>query len=261
MGENIFEIIAFYEFIELRELSAIKIKLREAMLEFSVFGTIIIAEEGYNASLSALPGSIKPFLERIEKILGTTIKHKSSYHSESPFRKHEIKIKPEIVTLRKEVDIAKGIGTHVKPKDWNAVISDPETIVLDTRNFYEVMNGTFRTAIDPKTEKFSELPKFVEENFDPKENPKIAMFCTGGIRCEKFAPYMKELGFKEIFQLEGGILKYLEEVPKAEQLWEGECFVFDERKTVDQDLKKGTGKDHSLRYINSKYNRTDEQNS
>ncbi len=259
--ENIFEIISFYEFIELNELDSIKAKLRAAMIEFSVFGTIIIAEEGYNASLSGQPRSIKAFLSVIEKILGTTIKHKSSYHSESPFRKHEIKIKPEIVTLRKEVDISKGIGTHVKPKDWNAVISDPETIVLDTRNFYEVMNGTFHNAVDPKTEKFSDLPEFVKENLDPQENPKIAMFCTGGIRCEKFAPYMKELGFKEIFQLEGGILKYLEEVPKEEQLWEGECFVFDERKTLDRSLKKGTGKDHSLRYINRKKNRPDEQYS
>jgi UPF0176 protein len=258
--ENIFEIISFYEFIELSELDSIRAKLREAMIEFSVFGTIIIAEEGYNASLSAQPATIKPFISRIEKILGTTIKHKSSYHSESPFRKHEIKIKPEIVTLRQSVDISKGIGTHVKPKDWNAVISDPETVVLDARNFYEVMNGTFQNAVDPKTEKFSELPEFVKENLDPEKNPKIAMFCTGGIRCEKFAPYMKQLGFKEIFQLEGGILKYLEEVPEKEQLWEGECFVFDERKTLDKELKKGSGKDQSLRY-NNKKKRTEEQHS
>ena len=259
--EDVIEIIAFYEFIELRELASIKLNLRAAMLEFSIFGTIIIAEEGYNGSLSGKPGSIVSFITAAENILKTKINYKSSFHSVSPFRKHEIKIKPEIVTLRKSVDISKGIGTHVKPKDWNKVISDPDTIVLDTRNFYEVMNGTFRSAVDPKTEKFSDLPQFVSENFDPEKNPKVAMFCTGGIRCEKFAPYMKELGFREVFQLEGGILKYLEEVPKNEQLWEGECFVFDERRTLDQELKKGTGEDHSLRYRNSKKNRPNEQNS
>ncbi len=247
-----YEIISFYEFKRLTGLESIKLELKALLIELSVFGTIIIAEEGYNASLCAEPANIGPFIERAAGILNTNIKFKSSFHAEKPFRKHEVRIKPEIVTLRKKVDISKGAGTHVKPADWNAVISAPDVFLLDARNHYEHKNGTFRNAIDPNTEKFSDLPQFVAETFDPKTHTKIAMFCTGGIRCEKFAPYMKEIGFSEIFQLEGGILKYLEDVPTEEQLWEGECFVFDERRTLDEKLEKGRGIDYSQRHKNKK---------
>ncbi|MEO7674544.1 MAG: rhodanese-like domain-containing protein, partial [Pyrinomonadaceae bacterium] len=178
---------------------------------------------------------------------------KSSFHSASPFRKHEVKIKPEIVTLKQLVDISKGAGTHVAAKDWNEVISDPEVFVLDTRNDYEYKNGSFRSAVNPETSKFSELPDFVAKSLDPITHAKIAMFCTGGIRCEKFAPYLKSLGFAEVFQLQGGILKYLEEVPKEAQLWEGECFVFDERRTLTNELGQGSGPDHSQRHKNKKH--------
>ncbi len=133
-----------------------------------------------------------------------------------------------------------GAGTHVSAKDWNNIIADPEVLVLDTRNDYEFKNGSFKAAVNPETEKFSDLPGFVAEKLDPKTHKKIAMYCTGGIRCEKFAPYMKGLGFAEVFQLQGGILKYLEDVPKSEQLWDGECFVFDERGTLTHELGKGT---------------------
>lgn len=251
-GVTIYEIISFYEFKPLSGLESKKQELKVLLREQSVFGTIIIAEEGYNASLCGEPENVNAFLARLELILDTKISYKSSFHPEKPFRKHEVKIKPEIVTLKKKVDISKGAGTHVKPQDWNAVISAPGVVVLDARNYYEHKNGTFKNAIDPKTEKFSDLPQFVAEQFDPKTHSKIAMFCTGGIRCEKFAPYMKELGFAEIFQLEGGILKYLEDVPKDEQLWEGECFVFDERRTLDEKLEKGSGIDYSQRYKNKK---------
>ena len=128
---------------------------------------------------------------------------------------------------------------------WNRLITDPDVIVLDTRNEYEYKSGTFRNAVNPGTEKFNDLPTFIEQNLDPKQHKKIAMFCTGGIRCEKFAPYMKERGFEEVFQLSGGILKYLEEVDPDESLWDGECFVFDERITVGNDLRKGTSPDLS----------------
>lgn len=248
----IFEIISFYEFKRLADLESTKQELKSLLRELSVFGTIILAEEGYNASLCSEPKNIVPFLKRAESILDTKIKHKSSFHSEKPFRKHEVKIKPEIVTLKQKVDISKGIGTHVKPRDWNAVISDPEVFVIDARNDYEHKNGTFKDAVNPQTTKFSDLPRFVAEKLDPATHKKVAMFCTGGIRCEKFAPYMKELGFAEIFQLEGGILKYLEDVPKEEQLWEGECFVFDERRTVDEKLAKGIGPDYSERHKSGK---------
>ena len=249
---TIYEIISFYEFKHLPNLESMKQDLKALLRDFSVFGTIIIAEEGYNANLCGEPGNVKAFLARLELILDTKIIYKSSFHPEKPFRKHEVKIKPEIVTLKKKVDISKGLGTHVKPENWNAVISAPDVVVLDTRNYYEYKNGTFKNAVDPKTEKFSDLPQFVAEQLDPKTHTKIAMFCTGGIRCEKFAPYMKELGFKEIFQLEGGILKYMEDVPKEEQLFEGECFVFDERRTLDEKLEKGSGIDYSQRYKNKK---------
>ena len=149
------------------------------------------------------------------------------------------------MTLKKSVDVSKGEGTHVGATEWNELISDPEVVVIDTRNDYEFRNGTFKRAINPETEKFSDLPKFVAENLDPNVHQKVAMFCTGGIRCEKFVPYVKALGFKEVFQLDGGILRYLEEVPKEASLFEGECFVFDGRRTVDETLRKGIGPDYS----------------
>jgi UPF0176 protein len=137
------------------------------------------------------------------------------------------------------VDISLGKGTHVGADEWNQLIKDPSVVVLDTRNDYEFRNGSFRRALNPQTEKFSELPAFVDENLDPEKHPRVAMFCTGGIRCEKFAPYLKQIGFKEVFQLEGGILRYLETVDESESLWRGECFVFDDRVTVDDNLEKG----------------------
>ena len=243
-----YQIITFYEFKELSrisELSAIRDSLKALMAENSIKGTIIIAAEGFNSTVCGTREDIGKFVAAAETVLETKLRYKSSFHAETPFKKIDVKIKPEIVTLKRPVDIAKGAGTHVQPREWNSIISDPDVVVLDTRNDYEFRNGTFRSAINPRTEKFSELPSFVAENLDPEKHKKVAMFCTGGIRCEKFAPYMKELGFREVYQLEGGILKYLEEVPKEEQLWEGECFVFDERRTVDENLRKGNGPDYS----------------
>ena len=143
-----------------------------------------------------------------------------------------MRVKPEIVTLKRTVDLDLSEGTKVSPAEWNEIISDEDVYVLDTRNEYEVEFGTFAGAVDPKTRKFSDLPQFVAENLDPAKHRRVAMFCTGGIRCEKFAPYMKGLGFEEVYQLEGGILRYLEEVPADESLWQGECFVFDGRIAV-----------------------------
>lgn len=243
-----YQIITFYEFKDLSavaELESIKSMLRDAMRDRSIKGTIILANEGFNSTVCGEPDGIEMFVLAAERILDTKLEYKSSFHNLVPFRRINVKIKPEIVTLKKPVNISNGAGTHVKPSEWNAIISDPDVVVLDTRNDYEYRNGTFKSAINPRTEKFSELPAFVAEQFDPNTHTKIAMFCTGGIRCEKFAPYMKENGFKEIYQLEGGILKYLEEVPKEEQLWEGECFIFDDRLTVNKNLEKGTQPDYS----------------
>ena len=242
-----FQIITFYEFklFAAERLAAIRDSLRNAMKGNSIKGTIILAEEGFNATVCGRATDVESFIAAAEEILGTNLNYKSSFHAESPFRKIDVKIKPEIVTLKKPVDISKGEGTHVAATDWNEVISDPTVVLLDTRNDYEFRNGTFKGAINPGTEKFSDLPKFIQENLDPERDQKVAMFCTGGIRCEKFAPYLKQLGFKQVFQLDGGILRYLEETPAEDSLWEGECFIFDQRRTLDKDLQKGVGPDYS----------------
>ena len=232
---------------ELGSLAAVCEALKGSMWELSIKGTVILAHEGFNATVCGLPANIDSFIAQARRMLREDFEFKSSFSSQMPFRRLDVKIKPEIVTLKKEVDVSIGAGTHVQASDWNRIISDPSTIVLDTRNDYEFRTGTFLGAVNPGTGKFSELPKFVEENLDPNSHTRIAMFCTGGVRCEKFAPYMKSLGFEEVYQLEGGILRYLEEIPSEESLWEGECFVFDARISVDQDLKKGNSQDLSQR--------------
>jgi UPF0176 protein len=241
-----FQIVTFYRFIELSELAAKRERLKAAMRELGIKGTIILANEGFNSTVCGTPEKLKMFLSTVEEIFVCNLEVKSSLHEQMPFQKVDVKIKPEIVTLKQKVDIANGNGTHVDPEDWNEVISDPETVVLDARNHYEFMNGHFVGAIDPGTSKFSELPDFVENNLDPAKHTRVAMYCTGGIRCEKFAPYLRSKGFENVLQLRGGILKYLETVPADESLWQGECFVFDDRRTVDSELKKGVQPDHSL---------------
>lgn len=244
---EMFRIITFYEFkrLDAQRLPELKCSIKDLMAAHSIKGTLILAEEGFNATVCGTAGGVELFVKAAEKLLETNLIVKSSFHAECPFRRIDVKIKPEIVTLKQTVDVNAGEGTHVPAARWNELISDPAVLVLDTRNDYEFMNGSFERAINPKIEKFSDLPEFVAENLDPELHTKVAMFCTGGIRCEKFAPYMKQLGFKQVFQLEGGILRYLEEVPAEGSLWRGECFVFDDRTTVDEELRKGIGPDYS----------------
>lgn len=251
MSERV-EIISFYEFRPMDRLDETKSALKAAMWEHDVRGTVIIAGEGFNGMVCGTSRAIAGFIQHIEQILGTHIAYKTSFHDAAPFRKVDVRIKPEIVTLKQPVDMELAVGTHVEPEQWNALISDGSTLVLDARNDYEHKTGTFRGAINPNTAKFSELPEFVSQNLDPERHKRVAMFCTGGIRCEKFVPYMRQLGFSEVFQLKGGILKYLEVIPAAESLWEGECFVFDERVTVDHGLEKGSEPDHSQRHMVTK---------
>nr|AUN37196.1 rhodanese domain protein UPF0176 [uncultured bacterium] len=249
-----FEIIAFYEFKELASVAPLvelKAAIKELMLETGVRGTVILAEEGFNGMTCGSTDQISMFVECIEKILQSRLFIKSSFHEAAPLRKIDVKIKPEIVTLKKPVDISLGQGTHVAPREWNALINDPDTLVLDTRNDYEFQTGTFEGAVNPDVKKFSDLPEYIDRNFGGDQHRRVAMFCTGGIRCEKFAPYLKGLGFSEVYQLEGGILKYLEEVPAEESLWRGECFVFDERISLGSDLKKGSEPDLSQRHPES----------
>lgn len=242
------EITTFYEFRnydDITDLESIRVQLKEAMREHLIKGTIILAIEGFNATICGEQAAVSLFVSKAESILRTRIVRKSSFHAEMPFRKIDVKIKPEIVTLKQPVEMANAAGTHVDAEQWNELIRDPEVLLLDARNDYEFKNGTFEGAINPGTGNFSDLPAFVAENLDPKKHKKIAMFCTGGIRCEKFAPYLKGLGFEKVYQLQGGILKYLEETPHDETLWNGECFVFDDRRTVDENLEKGSGPDYS----------------
>jgi methionyl-tRNA formyltransferase len=249
------EIISFYEFKEMSTLGVlaeVRDQLKQLFAETEIRGTIILADEGYNGMVCGYEEQNAEFVYRAEKILQTTLRVKSSYHNTAPFRKIDVKIKPEIVTLKREVDISLGKGTHVDAQKWNTLISQPDVLLLDARNDYEYKTGTFRGAINPDITKFSDLPKYVAEQLDPAKHKRVAMFCTGGIRCEKFAPYMKQLGFEEVYQLDGGILKYLEQTPEQESLWEGECYVFDERVTVDATLAKGSGTDHSMRLTKRK---------
>ena len=242
------QIVTFYRFkrYEKRELARLRDELRELMRSLDSRGTLILAEEGFNSTVALAPAAVPEFIAAAEQILSADIPYKSSFHRELPFRRIDVKIKPEIVTLKKPVDIKQGEGTHVSAAEWNELITDPETLVLDTRNGYEFRAGTFRGAVNPKVAKFSDLPAFVDANLDKERHKRVAMFCTGGIRCEKFAPYLKGLGFESVFQLDGGILKYLESVGADDSLWQGECFVFDDRVTVDHELRKGVGPDLSL---------------
>ena len=211
------------------------------MLENEVVGTLLLAKEGIN-------GTIAGTRQGIDKVLSwlkndprlSQLSHKESYHNEIPFYRTKVKLKKEIVTMGVEnVDPRKVVGTYVKPEDWNTLICDPDVLLVDTRNSYEVKIGTFKGALNPNTDSFRQFPQYVSEKLDSTEHKKVAMFCTGGIRCEKSTAYLKQQGFDEVFHLEGGILKYLEEIPKEESLWEGECFVFDNRVAVNHDLEKG----------------------
>ena len=241
------QIITFYEFkpYEPAHLLRIRDGLRTAMSEHSINGTIILATEGFNSTVCGTPAEIIRFVTAAEAILGVKLSYKSSFHDGLPFRRIDVKIKPEIVTLKRPVDMSYARGTHVSAKQWNELVADPETLVLDTRNDYEYHTGTFQRAVNPQTEKFSDLPEYVAQHLDPERHKRIAMFCTGGIRCEKFAPYLRQQGFFEVYQLEGGILKYLETVPAEESLWQGECFVFDDRVSLDHKLTKGESADLS----------------
>ena len=233
---------ALYKFVSLPDFAELQAPLQKVMADNNVFGTLLLATEGINGTIAGLPTDVQAVLEWLEQQpLLSGIDQKNSYHSDIPFYRTKVKLKKEIVTMGVEgIDPRQVVGTYVKPSDWNALISDPEVVVVDTRNDYEVEIGTFKNAIDPQTKTFRDFPAWAGENLNKEKHKKVAMFCTGGIRCEKSTAYMKEQGFDEVYHLEGGILKYLEEVPQDQTLWEGECFVFDNRVAVGHDLKRGS---------------------
>ncbi len=198
--------------------------------------------EGINGTIAGPEDGIRAVLAYLCKDPRfADLEHKESWASEMPFLRTKVRLKNEIVTMgAPEADPTKQVGTYVKPQDWNDLISDPDVVVIDTRNDYEVEIGTFKGAVDPKTTSFREFPQWVKDHPELGAKPRIAMFCTGGIRCEKASSYMLAHGFDEVFHLQGGILKYLENVPEDESLWEGECFVFDERVSVKHGLEEGS---------------------
>ena len=231
-------VAALYKFVTLKDFSALRQPLLAAMKAHGVKGTLLLAEEGINGTISGTRDAIDGFLTHLKlDARFADLDHKESFCDEDPFYRSKVKLKKEIVTIGVEgVDPNKSVGTYVEAKDWNTLIADPDVLLIDTRNDYEVALGTFEGAADPKTTSFGEFPKFVGANLDPARHRKVAMFCTGGIRCEKASSHLVSQGFREVYHLKGGILKYLEEVPAHESKWQGECFVFDQRVAVGQGL-------------------------
>ena len=237
---NQYIVCAMYKFVALENYEAMRQPLLAQMEALGIKGTLLLASEGINGTVSGPREGIDGLLAYLNNDARINpISFKESLHDEQPFYRTKVKLKKEIVTMGVEgINPRHTVGTYVKPKDWNALISDPDVLVIDTRNDYEIEIGTFKHAVDPKTKTFREFPDYVKDNMDPQQHKKVAMFCTGGIRCEKSTAYLKEQGFDEVYHLEGGILQYLQDVPKEESLWEGDCFVFDNRVAVNHDLEK-----------------------
>jgi len=237
--------IAFYRFVSLKNIEQLQPFIQSFCQDNNLKGTILLACEGINGTIAGQDINIHEFLKFIK---GNTffngsfesLEHKESWATENPFYRMKVRLKKEIVALGVEgVSPTKKVGKYVAPEDWNKLINDPDTIVIDTRNNYEVAIGTFKNSVNPETETFREFPYYVDYNLKNKKPKKVAMFCTGGIRCEKATSLMLENGFKDVYHLKGGILKYLENIPKEDSLWEGECFVFDQRVAVTHGLNEG----------------------
>ncbi|MEG3870832.1 oxygen-dependent tRNA uridine(34) hydroxylase TrhO [Microcoleus sp. Z1_B5] len=232
---------ALYKFVELPDFAELKAPLLDCCNNNNVKGTILLAEEGINGTIAGSSEGVHAVLAflRSDPRFADLV-HKESFSEKAPFYRLKIRLKREIVTMGvPDINPRLMAGKYVKPDEWNKLLDDPDVVVVDVRNDFEVSMGTFEGAINPKTKSFSELPEWVRRETALRNKPKVAMFCTGGIRCEKSTAFLRTQGFEEVYHLEGGILKYLETVPEAESRWEGECFVFDERVSVGQDLKPG----------------------
>ncbi len=235
-------VAALYKFVALPDYRELREPLLDACIAAGVKGTLLLAEEGINGTIAGSREAIDTILKYLKADDRLAdIEHKESLDETIPFYRMKVKLKKEIVTMGVGgIDPNSLVGHYVEAKDWNALISDPDVTVIDTRNDYECNIGSFEGAVNPNTTTFREMPDYVKNNLDPAKNKKVAMFCTGGIRCEKSTAYMLSQGFEEVYHLKGGILKYLEEVPKEQSLWQGECFVFDNRVAVDHDLNVGS---------------------
>ena len=234
-------ICALYKFTRLDDFEEIQGPLKIFLESLNIRGTLLLAKEGVNGTISGDNDSIMKsldYLQKDERLVG--LEYKFSYSEKPPFKRLKVKLKKEIVTLGvSNIDPIFSSGTYVKPADWNELVNDPDVVLIDTRNNYEFEIGSFKGSINPNTETFREFPAYTKNNLEKYRDKKIAMFCTGGIRCEKSTAYLKSKGFENVFHLQGGILKYLEEVKEDESLWEGECFVFDDRVAVKHNLELG----------------------
>lgn len=234
-------VVAFYRFVEVADLALHQAALKALNETYALCGTILIAPEGLNGTIASPDEGIDKVIDYLDQhfqIRQGQVKYSEA--AEVPFQRFKVRLKKEIITMRQpQADPTKIVGTYVEPKDWNDLINDPEVTLIDTRNTYETKLGIFKGAIDPQINVFTELPDFVEKTLDPKKHKKIAMFCTGGIRCEKASSYMLAQGFEEVYHLKGGILKYLEDIPSDQSTWDGECFVFDGRTGIKHGLEEG----------------------
>ncbi len=237
-----FIVCALYKFVHLPQYRKLQRPLQAQMVENDVKGTLLLAEEGVNGTISGSRSGIDAVLAWMETIQEfSDISVKESLTNQLPFKRSKVKLKKEIVTMGVAgIDPNRTVGTYVSPQQWNELINDPDVLLVDTRNHYEVAVGAFANAVNPKTTNFREFPQYVSQHLDPSVHKKVAMYCTGGIRCEKSTALLKKQGFEEVYHLQGGILKYLEEIPEEASLWQGECFVFDERVTVNHQLEKGS---------------------
>ena len=244
MKSRFYKIVSLYSFFSFQENLILELKnnLLDIEKKNDLSGLIIIANEGINGTICAEENISEIVLDLIKRYIGINkLNIKESYSNNKIFKKLKIKLKKEIVTMGiSKINPSQEAGTYIESNDWNKIIEDKNTIVIDTRNHYEVSIGSFKESINPNTKNFSEFPKWVDKNLSNKESKNIALFCTGGIRCEKATSLLRKKGFKNIYHLKGGILKYLEEIKKEESLFEGECFVFDKRVALDHDLKKGS---------------------
>jgi UPF0176 protein len=232
-------VAALYRFQTVPDPKGLAGDLRAACDENAICGTLIVAREGINGTIAAASHSQMDNILKFVRAHFDELELKISNASGKPFQRMKVKVKREIVTMRTpHIDPTINTGTYVDAKDWNELIADPDVVIIDTRNSFEFEKGTFERAIDPGTSTFGEFPDYVEKALDPKKHKKIAMFCTGGIRCEKASSYLVAKGFEQVYHLKGGILKYLEDVPEAQSKWLGRCFVFDERESLGHGLSE-----------------------
>jgi UPF0176 protein len=234
-------VAAFYHFTRFGDPAALRASLLAELSAHGLKGTVLLAPEGFNGTLAGSRAGIDSALDILRALPNSThMEHKESHAGSMPFYRLKVRLKKEIVTMKVPgIDPSANVGTYVAPEDWNNLIADPETFLIDARNDFEVQMGTFAGAVNPETVRFSDLPEWLENHRAEMENKKVAMFCTGGIRCEKATSYLKERGIDDVFHLKGGILQYLENIPEAESQWRGECFVFDGRVSVTHGLEIG----------------------